>query len=132
MLTDSYLDFDRYRTPKQEKLLPKMIKKTFPLLVALGQKVAPTNAPPPLPPLEAAEFLHVIIKTYKCSIASTLSKHQQTRDSIMPWGTLFFQVINMQLPPGVQLPGDKDDWEKHAWWKAKKWSLATLNRLFER
>lgn len=112
--------------------MPSMIKKTFPILVALGQKVAPAHTPPPLPPIEAAEFLHVILKTYKASIATTLSKHQQTRESIVPWGTLLFQVVGMQLPAGVTLPGDKDEWEKHAWWKAKKWALGTLNRLFER
>ncbi|KAG9003232.1 hypothetical protein FRB94_007759 [Tulasnella sp. JGI-2019a] len=122
----------RYRSPKEEKLIPKIIKKTFPILVSLGQKLIPTQGPPPLPPLDAAEFLHVILKTYKYSIASNLSKHQQTHDSIVAWGTLLFQVVNMQLPTGVTLSGDKDEWEKHAWWKAKKWALSTLNRLFER
>ncbi|KAG8924879.1 hypothetical protein FRC01_010942 [Tulasnella sp. 417] len=79
-----------------------------------------------------AEFLHIILKTYVTSIYSGLSKHQQTSESIVPWGTLLFQTINLQLPAGVALPGDKTDWEKHAWWKAKKWSYRTLNRLFER
>lgn len=110
--------------------MPKVIARTFPILVQLGQKF--TAATSPISPLEAAEFLHVIVKTYMTSIHSILSKHQQTHESIVPWGTLLFQVVNMQLPAGVALPGDKDEWEKHAWWKSKKWAYRTLNRLFER
>ncbi|KIO25700.1 hypothetical protein M407DRAFT_8258 [Tulasnella calospora MUT 4182] len=119
-----------YKTLSKEKVFIQIIEKTFPTLVTLGQKF--TSANPPISPLEGAEFLHIILKTYVTSIYSGLSKHQQTSESIVPWGTLLFQTINLQLPAGVVLPGDKTDWEKHAWWKAKKWSYRTLNRLFER
>ncbi|KAG8903898.1 hypothetical protein FRB99_002598 [Tulasnella sp. 403] len=122
----------KYKTPKQEKLLPKLIEKTFPILVALGQKLVSPGGAPGLTPLEAAEFLHVINKTYMVSIYSGLSKQQQANDSIVPWGTLFLAVVSMQLPAGVVLSGDKDEWEKHAWWKSKKWAYRTLNKLFER
>ncbi|KAG8996957.1 hypothetical protein FRB90_012609 [Tulasnella sp. 427] len=120
----------RYKPPNKEKVFTQVIEQTFPTLVSLGQKF--TSANPPISPLEGAEFLHIILKIYVTSIFSGLSKHQQTPESIVPWGTLLFQTINMQLPAGVTLPGDKSDWEKHAWWKSKKWAYRTLNRLFER
>jgi len=112
--------------------MPKIVEKLFPTLVTLGQKLTSTNPPPAISPLESAEFLHLILKSYKSSTMTNLSAHQQSPASIVPWGTLLFQVVNMQLPAGTTLPGDKDDWEKHAWWKAKKWAYGTLNRLFER
>ncbi|KAG8955960.1 hypothetical protein FRC04_006408 [Tulasnella sp. 424] len=120
----------KYKTPTKEKIFLQFVEQTFPTLVSLGQKF--TSANPPISPLEGAEFLHIILKSYVTSIYSGISKHQQTPESIVPWGTLLFQVINMQLPAGTVLPGDKTDWEKHAWWKAKKWAYRTLNRLFER
>ncbi|KAG8935091.1 hypothetical protein FRC03_002380 [Tulasnella sp. 419] len=122
----------KYRAVASTDILPVVITRTFPILVNIGQKLASPNIPPPISPLEAAEFLHLIIKTYKLSTMTGLSPHQQSRESIMPWGTLLFQVVGMQLPAGVALPGGPDDWEKHAWWKAKKWAYGTLNRLFER
>jgi importin-7 len=80
-----------------------------------------------------AEIVHLILKAYKASIQSTLSPHQQSSQSIVPWGSLFFTVINAQLPAShPALPGAPDDWEKSEWWKAKKWAYHTLNRLFQR
>jgi hypothetical protein len=119
----------RYKTTKQEKNMARVIERVFPILVTLGDRFITSS---PVPPADAAEYLHVIVKTYQTSINSCLSKHQQSHASIVPWGRLFFQVINMQLPPGEILPGDKADWEKHPWWKAKKWAYRTCNRLFER
>jgi hypothetical protein len=73
----------------------------------------------------------VIIKSYRASTQVSLSKHQQSPQSIVPWGTLFFQVINMQISPDL-LPADPAEREKTGWWKAKKWAYRTLNRLFDR
>ncbi|KDQ15134.1 hypothetical protein BOTBODRAFT_32118 [Botryobasidium botryosum FD-172 SS1] len=114
----------RYRL--QDELVPKFVPQTLPSLVALGSKFASNPSP------ESAECLHVILKTYYNSTSTTLSQHQQSPQSIVPWGQLFFQVVNMQLPAGVALSNDLDEREKDPWWKAKKWAYATLNRLFDR
>ncbi|CCO31401.1 putative importin c550,11 [Rhizoctonia solani AG-1 IB] len=116
----------RYRPEESTKIIPHIIEKTFPLLVSLGAKaIANPNAP------ESADFLHLILKTYRNSIQQRLSEHQQTPSSLVPWGRLFFAVINVQ-PPADQTPEDLDEREKCPWWKAKKWAYATLNRLFMR
>ncbi|ELU39618.1 karyopherin [Rhizoctonia solani AG-1 IA] len=82
-----------------------------------------------------------IFKTYRSaanpgapesnSIQQRLSEHQQASSSLVPWGRLFFAVINVQ-PPADQIPESLDEREKCPWWKAKKWAYATLNRLFMR
>ncbi|CUA73326.1 Importin-7 [Rhizoctonia solani] len=116
----------RYRPDESTKILPQIIEKTFPLLVTLGAKaVANPNAP------ESADFLHLMLKTYKNSIQQRLSDHQQASSSLVPWGRLFFAVVNIQ-PPAEQIPEDLEEREKSPWWKAKKWAYATLNRLFTR
>lgn len=114
------------RFRRSDNLVNEMIEKMFPTLVQLGAKFAANPTP------DSAEYLYVILKTYKTSTQINLSPHQQSPQSIVPWGTLFFQVVNMQLPQGTVLPGGPDEWETSAWWKAKKWAYNTLNRLFDR
>lgn len=51
-----------YRPNESTKMLPQIVEKTFPTLVNLGSKaVANPNAP------ESADFLHLILKTYRVS-----------------------------------------------------------------
>ena len=76
-------------------------------------------------------MLHLILKTYKTSIIVNLSAHQQSPESIVPWGRLFFQVVNLSLPSDA-VPENEEEREKCEWWKAKKWAYATLDRLFHR
>ncbi|KAF8746692.1 ARM repeat-containing protein, partial [Rhizoctonia solani] len=116
----------RYRPDESTKILPQIVEKTFPLLVSLGSKAAANPGAP-----ESADFLHLILKTYRNSIQQRLSEHQQASSSLVPWGRLFFAVINVQ-PPADQVPESLDEREKCPWWKAKKWAYATLNRLFMR
>lgn len=60
-----------------------------------------------------------------------LSQHQQSPESLVPWGRLLFQMVNLQIPPEV-VPVDEEERERSEWWKAKKWAYATLGRLFHR
>lgn len=106
--------------------MPQIAEKTFPKLVELGTNLVDNLTP------DNADCLHIILKTYKASTQTSLSPHQQSSQSIMTWGRLLFQVVNVQLPAGVALPGAQDDWQNSEWWKAKKWAFNTLNRLFER
>ncbi|KAL2914370.1 Nonsense-mediated mRNA decay protein 5 [Polyrhizophydium stewartii] len=83
--------------------------------------------------IEATEMLKCIIKTYSCSIRLELSEFQQNLESLVPWGTLFIDVIEAQLPAGaLGMPDDEEEREKHIWWNLKKWAYQCLNTLFGR
>ena len=76
-------------------------------------------------------LLHNILKAYMKTTLIQLSPHQMSSESLVPWGRLFFQVINLQIPKDA-VPVDEDERERCEWWKAKKWSYATLGRLYRR
>ena len=60
-----------------------------------------------------------------------LSAHQMSNESLVPWGGLLFQVVNLQIPQDA-VPEDEDSRERCEWWKAKKWAYAILGRLYRR
>ena len=76
-------------------------------------------------------MLHLILKTYKTSIVVNLSQHQQSPESLVPWGQLLFAIVNLQIPVEA-VPEDEEERENSEWWKAKKWAYSTLGRLFHR
>lgn len=86
-------------------------------------------------PLTASQdipsMLHLILKAYRTTIVINLSPHQQSAESLVPWGQLLFGVVNLRLPKEI-LPEDVEEREKSEWWKAKKWAYAVLGRLFHR
>lgn len=110
-------------------MLPRIVDETFPQLVNIGLQIL--AAPPSGPSQDAPTILHYILKTYRNSIVLALSKHQQSAESIVPWGRLLFQVINLHVP-AEGVPEDEDEREKCEWWKAKKWAFSVLGRLFHR
>ena len=101
----------------------------FPILVALAQRLL--ASPPAGAENEIPLILHNILKTYRASITLHLSPHQQSAESLKPWGTLLFQVVNLQIPAGA-VPEAEDERERSEWWKAKKWAYNTLGLLFHR
>ena len=117
----------RYRT--NSEVLERIVNETFPQLVTIGSQLLAT--PPSGPSQEIPTILHYILKTYRSTIILNLSKHQQSHDSIVPWGRLLFQVVNLRVPDEA-VPKDEDEREKCEWWKAKKWAYSVLDRLFHR
>ena len=101
----------------------------FPTLVSIATQLIAT--PPANASEEIPSMLHLILKTYKTSIALHLSTHQQSPDSLVPWGRLLFQVVNLQIPKEA-VPEDEEERERSEWWKAKKWAYGILGRLFNR
>lgn len=95
-------------------------------MIAQPISISPTSEQEVIPLL-----LHLILKAYKTSIVLNLSPHQMSAESIVPWGRLLFQVVNLQIPLDV-LPSDEEEREKCEWWKVKKWAFGTLWRLFSR
>ncbi|KAF8125741.1 armadillo-type protein [Boletus edulis] len=116
----------RYRQTKD--FLPLVVEKLFPTLVTVASGMLNT---PPSSAQEIPSMLHLILKAYKTSIIVNLSVHQQSPESLVPWGRLLFQVVNLSLPSNI-VPENEDEREKSEWWKAKKWAYATLGRLFHR
>jgi hypothetical protein len=113
-------------------VLSRIVAELFPTLVAVAQRLLTS------PPTDDAHWreaipavLHRALKAYRSSITLHLSPHQQSAESLKPWGTLLFDVVRLQIPPGV-VPEAEDERERSEWWKAKKWAYNTLGRLFHR
>ncbi|KAJ7274060.1 armadillo-type protein [Mycena rebaudengoi] len=117
-----------FRFRQKADILPKLAADLFPTLVSIASQMMQT---PPSESQEIPTMLHLILKTYKTSIVVHLSPHQQSAESLVPWGQLLFAVVNLQIPKEV-VPADEDDRERSEWWRAKKWAYSTLGRLFHR
>ncbi|KAF7298645.1 Importin N-terminal domain-containing protein [Mycena indigotica] len=117
-----------FRFRQKADVLPPLVAQLFPTLVGIATQMMQT---PPSAAQEIPAMLHLILKTYKTSIVVNLSAHQQSAESIVPWGQLLFGVVNLQIPKEA-VPEDEDDRERSEWWRAKKWAYATLGRLFHR
>ncbi|KAJ3574136.1 hypothetical protein NP233_g1960 [Leucocoprinus birnbaumii] len=117
-----------FRFRQKNDILPTIVASLFPTLVTIANQLL--NAPPSTSQ-DAPTILHLILKTYKTSIGVHLSTHQQSPESIVPWGQLFFKVVNLRVPNEV-VPQDEEERERCEWWKAKKWAYCTLGRLFHR
>jgi hypothetical protein len=124
---DSY---SRVRFRQKADILPQIVQGLFPTLVSVASQMLQT---PPSANVnqEIPTMLHLILKSYKTSIIVHLSNHQQSKESIVPWGQLLFTVVNLQIPKEV-VPEDEEDREICEWWKAKKWAYGILGRLFHR
>ncbi|KAH9851744.1 ARM repeat-containing protein [Lenzites betulinus] len=118
-----------FRFRQNNEVLPKLVEEFFPTLVTIATQ-ALSNAPVG-PSQEAPTILHLILKTYSTSIILHLSPHQQSSESLVPWGRFLFQVVNLPIPKEA-VPEDEDDRERSEWWKAKKWAYKILGRLFHR
>ncbi|KAF9065181.1 armadillo-type protein [Rhodocollybia butyracea] len=117
-----------FRFRQQSDVMPKIVAQLFPTLVTIATNMIQT---PPSQSQEIPTMLHLILKTYKTSIVINLSAHQQSAESLVPWGQLLFSVVNLPVPKEV-VPEDEEERERSEWWVAKKWAYATLGRLFHR
>ncbi|KAF5348097.1 hypothetical protein D9757_013749 [Collybiopsis confluens] len=105
-----------------------LVSSLFPTLVTIATNMMKT---PPSQSQEIPTMLHLVLKTYKTSVVINLSAHQQSAESLAPWGQLFFAVVNLNIPKDV-VPEDEEERERSEWWATKKWAYATLGRLFHR
>ncbi|KAG7087929.1 hypothetical protein E1B28_011975 [Marasmius oreades] len=117
-----------FRFRQKSDLMTRIVAQLFPTLASIAQQMLQT---PPSQAQEIPTMLHLILKTYKTSIVINLSTHQQSAESLVPWGQLLFAVVNLGIPKEA-VPEDEDERERCEWWKAKKWAFATLGRLFHR
>ncbi|KAF8934669.1 hypothetical protein BGZ52_003629 [Haplosporangium bisporale] len=103
----------------------EIIGTFFPAIQQIGAGLIAANN------LEAAEMLKLIFKCYHYTIQIDLSERQRDNASLVPWGTLFIQMVEKPVPT-EGLPTDLEELEKHPWWKAKRWAYQCLNRLYTR
>jgi len=115
-----------FRFRQKGDILPNLIAELFPALVNIANQLV---SAPPGTDQDVPAILHLILKTYKTSIGIRLSHHQQSPESIVPWGQLLFKVVNLHVPDHA-VPSDEDDRQVCEWWKTKKWAYNTLGRLF--
>ncbi|KIK08065.1 hypothetical protein K443DRAFT_672947 [Laccaria amethystina LaAM-08-1] len=117
-----------FRFRQKSEALTQIVNEIFPSLVGIASQMIQTS---PSTAQEIPTMLHLILKTYKTSIVVNLSQHQQSSESLVPWGQLLFAVINLQIPVEA-VPEDEEEREDSEWWKAKKWAYGILGRLFHR
>jgi importin-7 len=114
---------------QDDEVLASVVAGLFPTLVNIGTQLA--SRPVTEASHEIPFMLHYILKAYKTSTIVRLTPHQQSAESLVPWGRLLFQVVNLRVPNEI-VPADEEERERSEWWKAKKWAYATLGRLFHR
>ncbi|TFY82908.1 hypothetical protein EWM64_g1102 [Hericium alpestre] len=119
-----------FRFRQKRDILPNIAVELFPTLVDIASKLLASPSSDPTSQ-EIPTILHLILKTYKASIVLHLSPHQQSAESLVPWGRLLFEVVNLRIPAEA-VPQDEDERERSEWWKAKKWAYGILGRLFHR
>ncbi|KAF9140555.1 hypothetical protein BGX30_006367, partial [Mortierella sp. GBA39] len=103
----------------------EIIATFFPAIQQIGTGLVSANN------VEAAEMLKIIFKCYHHTIQIDLSERLRDNASLVPWGTLFIQMVEKPVPT-EGLPTDLEELEKHPWWKAKRWAYQCLNRLYTR
>ncbi|KAI9277967.1 armadillo-type protein [Umbelopsis sp. AD052] len=115
----------QWKSPEKRDPLGPVIKMTFPTVQQIASGLVGQDS------LEAAEMLKLALKIYHSAIHSDLPKCLQESSSLVPWGTIFLQMIGKYIPTEA-LPADNEEREKYPWWKTKKWAYHCLNRLFSR
>lgn len=117
-----------YRWNNGTKMMDQLAPATLPHILHTGNNLLNSDN---ASSQEVGEILYLILKVYKTSMHTELTKHQQSHESIVPWGTFLLNVVQKQIDPSA-LPADDDAREVAPWWKAKKWAFHSLNKLFSR
>ena len=120
--------FLQNRFRQQSDILPGLVSELFPSLVNIASRLL--SSPPPNASQEIPHILHLILKTYKTSVVIHLSAHQQGRESLMSWGNLLFQVVNLQIPPDA-VPEDEEERERSEMGDDKAAEIAGAPRAHE-
>ncbi|RUS35493.1 armadillo-type protein [Jimgerdemannia flammicorona] len=115
----------QWKSVEKRDPLSNIVKATFPTIQNIATGLVSIDT------LEAAEMLKTALKIYHTAIHMDLPKCLQEPASLVPWGTIFVQLVDKHVPQ-EGLPADSEEREKYPWWKAKKWAYHCLNRLFGR
>ncbi|WFD45065.1 Nonsense-mediated mRNA decay protein 5 [Malassezia psittaci] len=117
-----------FRFADSDQKLEQVVAQTFPQLLSTTSALLDSEQSD-LPAV--GEIVYYALKTYKTSMLITLTKHLQTQESIVSWGTLMLKVVQKPIDDSA-LASDPEERAKLSWWKAKKWAYYSLNKLFSR
>lgn len=81
---------------------------------------------------ESANLQKVILKTVYCLTQYSLPLTFFTFDLFTQWMEVFRQVLDRPLPLDTINKVDPDDRDQLPWYKAKKWAIRILTRIFDR
>ncbi|KAI9281483.1 armadillo-type protein [Sporodiniella umbellata] len=115
----------QWKTGNRREPFRQLVKLTFPAIQGIASSLIASDT------VEAAEMLKLTLKIYHSGSQTELVKCLQDPSSLVPWGTLFLQLIEKKIP-NQALPSDADERERYPWWKTKKWAYHCLNRLFSK
>ncbi|KAI8618818.1 armadillo-type protein [Chytriomyces sp. MP71] len=106
--------------------LNEIVTSCFTGLQGIAVTLLPETSP------EAGAMLRMIIKIYLKSISRELSPALQQSASLVPWGTLFVNIIEKDLSFLNEKFPNEEEREKQQWWKVKKWSFRSLHMFLVR
>ncbi|TPX77292.1 hypothetical protein CcCBS67573_g01459 [Chytriomyces confervae] len=104
----------------------EIIATSFAGLHAIAVTLCPESSP------EAAAMLRMIVKIYLKSMSRELPPALQQSSSLVPWGTLFVNIIEKDLTFVNEKFPNEEEREKQQWWKVKKWAFRCLHMYLMR
>ncbi|EJT79856.1 hypothetical protein GGTG_04939 [Gaeumannomyces tritici R3-111a-1] len=105
--------------------LRDIVEASFPRLLEICRELVVQESD------DAGEMLHIALKAYKHATFLDLPGSLMNQDVNMSWCDIFLRTAARGVP-ATAMVDDGPEREKHHWWKAKKWALYNLNRLYQR
>lgn len=72
----------------------------------------------------------IILKIFFALTQFTLPIELINREFFTKWMEIFRQILEQDIPEGVENDVDDDDKPQLIWWKQKKWAMHILTRVF--
>ncbi|KAJ1973178.1 Nonsense-mediated mRNA decay protein 5, partial [Dimargaris verticillata] len=115
--------FYQYKSGASERAhLEEIIAVCFPLLLAIGDTLLGMSGD------ESAQMLKLVFRCYYTAIQTELSPVLQEQSVLVAWGTLLLKALKRPLSANVGVSTDEVARDED--WKARKWAMRCLNRLF--
>lgn len=114
-----------YKRQKEKTPLVDFMCKALPILRERLATLIPNQTAP-------SSFLQKqILKIFYCLIQFSLNAQMFPLEEIAKWLKLFMEIVQQQIPTECDAVPE-DERAGTIWWKCKKWTLKTLQRIFER
>ncbi|CAH3158817.1 unnamed protein product [Porites lobata] len=114
-----------FKKPDERQVLHRIMQVLLPQLYSRFTLVIEDGSQP------SVEIQKQILKIFFALIQYVLPMEVITAQSFGKWMHVFQTVVARDVPQ-VALEGDGEELAKLPWWKAKKWALHILCRVFER
>ncbi|XP_020624379.1 importin-7-like [Orbicella faveolata] len=114
-----------FKKPEEREVLHNIMQVLLPQLYQRFTSVMEDSSE------MSVEIQKQILKIFFALIQYVLPMELITCDTFGKWMQVFQSVVNREVPQ-CALEGDEEELAKLPWWKAKKWALHILCRLFER